>query len=361
MAKLLNAIAGFLAWWWRELRGLVPRRLRQVVSGGKGEAIFCFDGDAVRLSRRMDGKERTLDDIDLTRHDPRSLLRLIRKRLGRADLDRVRMTLRLAPGKALRQSIDLPIAAEENLREVVAFEMDRRTPFKASDVYYDQRVVARDPKGGRLTVDLAVAPRKIVDEALELAAAWRLAPDRVEADDGAIGTVEPLNLMPARPRAGARAAGAIRGVLVAAIVGLAITALLIPLEQNREAAARLQDEVTKARASAATVEKLRSELERLVDSGQSVVEQRADRPLAIAVIDELTRLLPDTSWVFQLRVTPDEVQVYGYAAAAAELIERFEDSVLLDDAQFRSPVTRDARVGLERFHLSARIRQSVGS
>lgn len=361
MAKLLSAIGGFLGWWWRELSGLVPRRLRRLLRGDRGEAIFCIDGTIMRLSRRVDGEERPVGEIDLSEQDANSALKLARGKFGRVDLDRVVKTLRLAPGKALRKSIELPIAAKENLRQVVAFEMDRRTPFKTSDVYYDQQIVSRDPKAGRLTVDLAVAPRKIVDEALERAAEWRLRPDRIEADSAVARTAEPLNLMPIRPKTGVQTAGAVRALLMATIIGLLIAAVLIPLQQNRATAERLQDKVAAARASAAAVENLRAELDRLVNGGHGVVNQKADNPLAIAVMDELTRLLPDTSWVFQVRLSDDEVQVYGYSAAAAELIERFEESELLDDAQFRSPVTRDARVGLERFHLSAKIREAIGS
>ena len=340
---------------------MVPRRLRRLLSGDRGEAIFCFLDDRVALSRRLDGKETPLGVVELVGHDAGSMHRIVRQRFRRIDLDRTPTALRLAPGKALRKSIELPSAAEENLSEVVAFEMDRRTPFKAADVYYDQRVVSRDTKAGRISVDLAVAPRKIVEDALSTAAEWRVSPDSVEIDEGDVQTAEPLNLMPVRPRSGARTASAVRGLLVATVAGLMIAAVVIPLNQNRATAERLQDEVTQARAAAAEVEELRAELTRLVEGGQSIIDRKANQPLAIAVIDELTRLLPDTSWVFQLRIDTEEVQVYGYSAAAAELIERFEDSELLDDAQFRSPVTRDARVGLERFHLSAKIRGAAGT
>jgi general secretion pathway protein L len=361
VAKLFSVIGGFLNWWWRELSGLVPGRLRRMLRGDRGEAIFCFDGDTLKLSRRVDRQERSLGEIDLREHDARTMARAARSKFGRLDLDRVMTTLRLAPGKALRKSIELPIAAEENLRQVVAFEMDRRTPFKTDDVYYDQQVMSRDTKAGRLTVDLAVAPRKIVDEALERAAEWHLRPDRIEADGAVPRSAEPLNLMPIKPKSGVQAVSALRFALVTAIIGLLLAAVLIPLSQNRVTADRLQEEVTAARASATLVEDLRTELDRLVEGGHSVVDQKATRPLAIAVLDEVTRLLPDTSWVFQLRISDTEVQVYGYSATAAELIALFEKSELLSDAQFRSPVTRDARVGLERFHLSAQIRDAVGS
>lgn len=361
MANLISSIAGFLRWWGRELGGLMPQFVRRILSGDSGEAIFCFDGDTLRLSRRVDGKEQPVDTLDLNRHDPRSMARAVRALFGRMDRNRFGVTLRLAPGKALLKSIDLPIAAEENLREVVAFEMDRRTPFKANDVYYDQRVVSRDANAGRINVDVAVAPRNTVEDALQVAAKWHVSPDRVEAAGETAQTRDPMNLMPEKPKIGTHVATFVHGALVTAAVGLMIAAVLIPLGQYRETADRLEAEVTQARTSAAAIEDLRAELDRLVESSQSVVERKADRHLTIEVIRELTHLLPDTSWIFQMRVTGDEVQIYGYSTAAAELLERFEETQVFDDAQFRSPVTLDARVGLERFHLSAQILGAAGS
>ena len=38
----------------------------------------------------------------------------------------------------------MPAATEENLPQVLSFEMDRLTPFRSDEVYFDHRVVGRD-------------------------------------------------------------------------------------------------------------------------------------------------------------------------------------------------------------------------
>ena len=45
--------------------------------------------------------------------------------------------------RALSRVVQLPLVAEENLRAVLGFEMERLTPFKAADVYYEGRIVGR--------------------------------------------------------------------------------------------------------------------------------------------------------------------------------------------------------------------------
>ena len=353
LARLIGVIGDLFAWWTGELSALVPGVLRQALSGERGEAIFAFDGDSLVLARRSGGREEALGSVALAGRSPAQVRRQARRRLGRLDPDRATVVLRLPAGGVLRQAVELPLAAEENLSEVMAFEMDRRTPFKAEEVYYDQRVRARDVEAQRLVVDLAVAPRRVVDEALATAARWHLWPDRVEAP--ADGDGAPLDLMPPRPPGGGLAR-TVHWLLVLAALGLVGAAATIPLEHKRTVAGHLRDQVATARAAADEAAGLREEIDLRLARGRDIVERRRTTPLALAVLDELTTLMPDDSWAFQVQIADGEVQVHGYAAAAAPLLGVFEAAPLIEDARFRSPLTRDPRLGLERFHVSARIR-----
>ena len=80
----------------------------------------------------------------------------------------------------LRKALDLPLAAEDDLDQLLRFEMDRLTPFRAEDVVFAQRVLERDPERQRMTVELQVAPRAVVEQALAMAAACKVRPTRVE-------------------------------------------------------------------------------------------------------------------------------------------------------------------------------------
>ena len=69
----------------------------------------------------------------------------------------------LAPELSLVKEVELPAAAEENLHQVLGFEMQRFTPFRTADVHYDHEVTERGE--GRLRVRLAVVPKRVVDGA----------------------------------------------------------------------------------------------------------------------------------------------------------------------------------------------------
>ncbi|MGI9435180.1 MAG: PilN domain-containing protein, partial [Geminicoccaceae bacterium] len=70
------------------------------------------------------------------------------------------------------------------------------------------------------------------------------------------------------------------------------------------------------------------------------------------VLAELTRLIPDHSYVVQLRVKDSKIEISGLAQKASDLIAILDRSTILTSPQFRSPVTRDTRSGKERFQIS---------
>ena len=70
LTKSFSRIGEFLAWWRRELAGVVPRRLPRALRGDRGDALFCFDGQSVRLAHRVDGRETQLKSVDLTGQSP---------------------------------------------------------------------------------------------------------------------------------------------------------------------------------------------------------------------------------------------------------------------------------------------------
>src|ERR1051325_5386611 len=72
----------------------------------------------------------------------------------------------LPPEKAVVQEVLLPLAAQENIAQVLEYELERQLPFKRDDVYYDFIPVGK--KGERFSVYLFALPKKNVDTLLNL-------------------------------------------------------------------------------------------------------------------------------------------------------------------------------------------------
>jgi general secretion pathway protein L len=82
-----------------------------------------------------------------------------------------RVVVSVPAHELLRKRIVLPAAVEENLAQVLTYDLDRHTPFKADELYFDATVVERNAARNTVTVDLAAARRTAIDPALKSRAA----------------------------------------------------------------------------------------------------------------------------------------------------------------------------------------------
>ncbi|MCP4714392.1 MAG: pilus assembly protein PilM, partial [Deltaproteobacteria bacterium] len=80
----------------------------------------------------------------------------------------------------LVQSITLPLAAEENLKATIGYEIDRYTPYAFDDVYFDYHVLQRLPANGTMQIFLAVVKKDRVDYYINLLKKMNIKPRGIE-------------------------------------------------------------------------------------------------------------------------------------------------------------------------------------
>jgi general secretion pathway protein L len=340
-------------WWSAEIVALVPPRWRQALAGKRGKLVLALgEGGGELLRHTGTGAESLMRfDLDL---DPVRQAAAVRDALAAlpARLKRGGVTVLLPAAAALRTEISLPLAAETNLAEVVGFELDRRTPFRSSEVYRAERVLRRDAAAKRLAVELTVAPRGLVDEAVAMARGLGLAPDGVEvAGDPPSGNLLPLE---ARPLAG-RLPRLAFGAFAAATAVLALVAVLLPLHQAHDKAAALADALAETRRLADESLKLQKAIDAEIQEGGFLEARKRQAPSVSEVLFTLTHLLPDDTYLSELEIANGEVRLTGYAASASTVLGLVDQSGHFANAAFRSPVVQDQRVQREEFNIAARL------
>ncbi len=358
-----RGLQGFFAWWLGELAGLVPARLSPARRRDRHRLVLALGAEGTGVSEIVGEQEQALGVVAAGEPgQPAKVAALLR----RARRRRSRITLRLAPGMGLRKVLDLPLAAQGDLDQLLRFEMDRLTPFRAEDVVFARRILGSDPDQRRMTVELQVAPRAVVEQALAAAAACKVTPTRVElappAPSGSNpgpGAAPALNLLPAEPAEAAPASRLHRWLALVALA-LAALALAIPLQQQRSTVAELEREVAVAKDAAQQSARLRARLDQLRANVRFLVDQKGRTPMVTRVLAELTRVIPDQAHVEQLDLREGTLQLRGFADKASDLIGLLEQSPLFRTPQFRSPVTRDPRLGEERFQLSVELAKGGG-
>ncbi len=353
LAPLQTSLVRFLAWWLGELASLLPVRLRaQFARARPAVHVEIGDAEAV-LDSIKGGARRRLGGADLT--DGTGGRDEVNRLIQQARLGNAQLAVVIPSAKALRQVIELPAPAAENLHEVVAFEMDRHTPFKAEDVYFDCRIVGGEPRHGRISVDLAVVPRTVADNALGVVRGWGLEADRLEVGGTDAGA---LNLLPAASVPGRGSASRrVSLMLAACAAGLMVLVVYMPLWRQQSQLSLIEIQLAEARADAVAVDRLKARVKDLATRGSFFAGRKATVPTVTEIVREVTALLPDDTYLLQFGLRDDQLAVSGYSGKASALIGELEKSELLGEVRFSSPVTLDRRVGLDRFNLSARVAQ----
>jgi Tfp pilus assembly protein PilN len=204
-------------------------------------------------------------------------------------------------------------------------------------------------------VDLTAVPLTLMEEAVRAATALGLAPDRVGVTNGLDSEPGRLNLMSAPADGRSQGWRRLNFALAALLCLLLLAVALLPLYREQEDLAALETRLQQSRAAAAATEALRQRLAKELDRKSFLVQRRQTTPLTVTVLKELTERLTDDTWLVQLHMGGGQIMLSGYAPAAAALVPALEDSDLLSDVRFGSPVMPDARVGRERFNLSAKV------
>ena len=73
----------------------------------------------------------------------------------------------------------------------------------------------------------------------------------------------------------------------------------------------------------------------------------------LRILEELTRLIPDDSWLSEFNYTAADkkIRIAGFALSAAKLIPILEESPLFENVKFSTVITSDTRSGKERFRI----------
>jgi general secretion pathway protein L len=352
MVAAIDMISRFLAWWFGELKASVPGRVRALFGRQSAALVMVPADDGVAFALHQGGRSRELGHIQFgPGPDQRRALAQLMHGASVQDAD---VIVNLPAERVPRRSVTLPVAAQENLREVLAFEMDRHTPFKASEVAFDYRVTGTDADNKRLMVDLAVVPRDLLEHANSVANSFGLTLDRI----GIAGEDSPgrqqFNFLSRDQSAGSPAA---RQRLLAALALLvALTALIaayLPLYVKERTLAARQAQLAETRIAAFDADALKTRLASKLEHGRFLIGRRLSTPAATRLLAEVSERLPDDTWLLEIQWHGKELLLSGFSPAAAALIKTLEESLLLSEVRFHSPVMTDPRVKRERFNISA--------
>ena len=327
-------VRDFLGWWFGQLAELLPQRLRRSAPTEADATVITpieADGqriEAVGVGLRRNGKESPLGQFALSASGfaefPRSAGKPAVLRLGERDV--------------LGKTVTLPLAAEREIDQALAFEMDRETPFRAEELYWNHRVIGADRQNGRLSLRLVVVPRANLASLLGLLGQFGVTPVRAEIADGPdAGSWLPLDGV-----GHSADRGASRLIKPAAIccAALALAAVVTPFVRQSSALSVLDRGLAAGRQAAAEADGLHREIARLSGSADLIEKERQRVGQPLAVLAAATQVLPDGTFLTEMELRRRKLTMSGRSASAAPLIGALAADGQFHNPAFAAPVTR---------------------
>jgi len=351
--------AEFCRWWFGELRQLLPATWQQRLQHARRRVMLVQDGDQLRLGIEENAAIEWIESFPLQQEA------VVQRREIHAALEmhgvlEASKFLLLDEAQVLRKELSLPAATESNLQQVLAFEMDRQTPFRAADVYYTWRVLGGDKESGQIRVELFVVPRRLVDPSLEMLGIRGLAASGIDVAQG--GATAGINLLPPDKRHRIISPQTrVNYFLAAAALVLLVLVMTQSLQYRAGRVRALESAIEEVQDEAKRVQRLREQVEETSEASSFLTRRRAESPMAIELLADITEVLPDDTFLDRLVISPDAVLMQGKSHNAQQLIEVVNKSESFDNAAFRGSTRLDAASGLEIFEINADITGGGGS
>ncbi len=345
----LSRVKIFFHWWADTLLGMLPDRVLALVKPASPTLFCMFGGDAVRLVMAVGRDKRQLEvsaDGRLSEED----LALVKAAMP----EHYDIVVMLDQSLLLSRDLFLPAAVEPDLGSVLNYEIDRFTPFTREQIQFGYRISDRFPKQGKIKVSLWVIRKEALNDLLASLATLEGRLVAVYPGHRAVhhgpGMDKSMNMLPEEKMPAATSLFGQRRVKVGmTLVVLLLVAFAAGWWQTSSQLSALEQQIQIQQPKAMAVSQLRRDLFERTELENVLVVRRNGSYSALDILLELTRIMPDHTWVNRLQLNGDTLQVRGESSSAFSLIEDLDNSLLFSNVKFSSPVSTNRNTGREQY------------
>ncbi|MFT5438337.1 MAG: general secretion pathway protein L [Alphaproteobacteria bacterium] len=342
---LREGFGEFRGWWLGELSALMPKSLLRALQPANRTIAVTLDDDHITLTKNDGASSEVIGCYDTTNPD-------LDKIVAAHPSSRWQWGLYLGDDIVLRDLLRLPGAAIENYREAVEFQIELQTPFRRHEVFFDCRPLAPVASANLVGVEFIVARRDLVEAALQRLSAMGLSIDFVTATYDRVLGQAPFNLVAARSLSRRRQPARLNLVLVSLALLLAGLLVYLPMDRDRQTAATLSFRVDQLRTESRVAMRLREKINTAKREMLSVINRKRETPFFTSVLNDLTRLMPDGTWVSRLDFKDGVTRIVVHAPESGTIVRLIEGSEAFSDAKMVTAVRRKANSKREQFTLS---------
>ncbi|RLA20318.1 MAG: hypothetical protein DRQ62_10725 [Gammaproteobacteria bacterium] len=346
----------FFKWWGQQLSFLVPQKFLDALARGKSLIVVEITPESARVSFDNQQQQVLLGEFEYNELAKEELQSLIVSEKQYSD---AKVVLRVPEALSVKQDVFLPAAAESNLHQVMAYELDRYTPFKAEQVYFDVIKLGSANNKALIHLLLVLVKKASLDTMYQQCLGLGLKPfyaDSVAQPVNPSESNSQYNLLPKSlcQKADKKPLFIMLGSILLTLVLLTVL-MVQPVSRATDQLNELKQRSRKVEKTAREIEDSKKSIDYLFQATQALIDKKKAAPSLVELMNIVSEVFADDTWVSNWRYYNNTLQLTGQSGSASNLIASLEKVKLLKNTKFISPVTKDRRSGLERFKISTEV------
>ena len=336
----------FLCWWADELMGILPASVRKIfIPHEKSvEIFFNIKRTIVTLPTETSEIKRTLDLPFPQILETSEFKNILLKEVNHP------VTIILSEDLILERPIILPKAAKNNFRNIVKLQLPRLLPMAEQDIHFDCLIIEESEQSD-LTISVAMIARHLSEKITAIITATG---HRVNAIKGLSSTEKnPLfTFLNLGKKHKALESRMIAG-LVVGLLALTILFTTVHYSQLSKREAFLSQKMKELSQDVRGIEALSNEIQNF-DQQQELYQSKLAHLRLDEVLSNLTKLMPDDSWIFDFTMAGNRLTISGKTSNASLLVEKIDNSPLFSNVTNSSSriSNSSANAARERFSIS---------
>jgi general secretion pathway protein L len=349
LSRFSQVLREYLTWWVSQMRDLLPERTRAAETAANEVLIIESDAAGSMLTASMRRGDR-LTQLGRFPSDPTGLTAL----RNAAALGGRAVPVWLTPASLmLEKQLSFPLAAERELGRVLAYEMDRETPFTADEVWWNWHVDARDKAQGQLGLTLFLLPKANARAVAAALAEAGLEPSVIDAatvtgarhqirlDDSTVHRI----VLSGKTRA-----------LAYGCAALAAIAVITPFVKQAVLLGQAESRIAELKPQVDEVQQLRRRIDSAGQGASQLAMEQAGSADPLKVLSETTQILPDDTHLTDLSLHKHKLTFSGQSEEVAKLIGLLTANPLYKNPAFTSASTRVQNSKADAFSIETEVR-----
>ena len=264
----------------------------------------------------------------------------------------------LQPERFLFRPLELPARAGEFLDGIVRSQIDRLTPWSADQAAFGCSEPA-DAGAGRIVITVVATAKSMLMPYVRAFAGEGIRSIAISTRSAEAGTETSAIRILQENVAGVLDVHRARRILLA-VLAFACLVAASAVGATTIIGGRLQaqqDDLARRilQRRSAVIAARNAPVDPTTAAQRALAQRKNESPASVIVLEALSQILPDHTYVTELRIEGDKLRLTGVTRDAPSLIGLIEQSPHFTNATFFAPTTRAPTDSGDRFNIEARI------